>query len=53
VPAPIFTFFPRFVSPMYDKWFIFEFFPTLLFFTSTKLPTFDPSAKKVPGLILA
>ena len=53
MPAPTLTPMPNSLSPMYDKWLIFDFFPTVLFLTSTKFPIFDPSSRIVPGLNLA
>ena len=52
VPAPTLTFLPTLASPIYDKWLIFEFFPILLFFISTKFPTREPLDNIEPGLIL-
>ena len=44
---------PIIVSPIYDRWFAFDFFPITVFFVSTKFPTFAPSFNSVSGLILA
>ena len=52
-PAPIFTFFPILLSPIYDKWLIFESFLIYVFFISTKFPIWLLGPIVVPGLNLA
>ena len=50
VPAPILTFLPIDVSPIYERWFTLEFFSIVLFLISTKLPILVPDFSIVPGL---
>src|SRR6266850_1807801 len=53
VPAPMFTPGPTVASPMYERWGALEPSPSVVFLSSTKLPTLALAPMRVSGRMCA